>query len=105
MRKYRNIPVEEDGIRFDSKKERNRYLELKILKQHGIIANLELQPSFQLTAHGFPICKYRADFSYQEKGKLVVEDVKSKATITPVYRLKKKLMKAEHGIEIREVGV
>ena len=48
--------------------------------------------------------KYVADFVYQEKGQLVVEDVKSKMTRNlPVYRLKKHLMKSVHGLEIREI--
>jgi hypothetical protein len=34
---------------------------------------------------------------------LVVEDVKSKPTVTRLYRVKKKLMRALHGIEIQEV--
>jgi hypothetical protein len=36
-------------------------------------------------------------------GRRVVEDCKSKPTMTPVYRLKKKLVAALHGIEIHEV--
>jgi hypothetical protein len=32
---------------------------------------------------------YIADFSYVENNNLIVEDVKSKATITPLYKLKK----------------
>jgi len=34
---------------------------------------------------------------------VVVEDVKSKATKTAVYQLKKKLVKALYGVEIVEV--
>ena len=46
---------------------------------------------------------YRADFSYIEKGVYVVEDVKGgEATKTPVYKLKKALMRYFHGIEIKE---
>ena len=46
---------------------------------------------------------YIADFVYTENGKTVVEDVKSPATRTDVYKLKKKLMLYKFGIEIREV--
>jgi len=49
------------------------------------------------------ICRYVADFGYIENGAVVIEDVKSKITKgLPVYRLKKKLMKALYGIDIRE---
>jgi hypothetical protein len=37
-----------------------------------------------------------------EDGSVIVEDVKGGAS-TPVYRLKKKLVKAIYGVEIREV--
>ena len=47
-----------------------------------------------------PAVKYKADFRYIEKGETVVEDVKGMRT--PVYNLKRHLMKAVHGIEIRE---
>jgi hypothetical protein len=49
------------------------------------------------------ICTYTADFRYEESGEAIVEDVKSRPTMTQVYRLKKKLMKAIYDIDIKEV--
>ena len=46
---------------------------------------------------------YSPDFQYQVDGELVVEDVKGRATLTTLYRWKKRHMMAEHGIEVREV--
>lgn len=47
------------------------------------------------------ICSYRADFVYEDAhGNVVVEDVKGKAE--NLYRIKKRLMLACHGIEIIE---
>lgn len=49
---------------------------------------------------------YVGDFSWRGPAplaELVVEDVKSPATRTPVYRLKRKLVKAIHGIDVQEV--
>ena len=47
---------------------------------------------------------YVADFVYtDEKGMLVVEDTKSKATRTKDYIIKRKLLYAVHGIKIKEV--
>ena len=46
--KYRNIKTEVDGIKFDSKREAQRYQELKLLEKGGVISNLELQPKFEL---------------------------------------------------------
>lgn len=103
--KYHNTKTEVDGIRFDSKKEANRYCELKLLERQGLIANLELQPVFVLQEGKGLTIKYKADFRYLEPdGNYVVEDVKSKGTMTAVYRLKKKLLLKQYpGLDFREV--
>jgi len=88
---------------FDSKREHKRFQELQLLERAGEISQLRTQMEFSLDVCGEHICKYIADFAYTRDGKRVVEDVKSKATATPLYRLKKKLMRAIHGIEIVEV--
>lgn len=89
-----------DGIVFHSKKEATRYSELKLLHEFGKITNLELQPRWNIVIGDQKICTYVADFSYEERGEFVVED--AKGVKTPVYLLKKKLMKAVHNIDIRE---
>lgn len=94
--KYRAEKMELDGILFDSKKEAERYSELKMLERAKLITNLELQPKFLLQEkfeyNGKVIRKieYIADFKYiDEKGNTVVEDVKGLKT--DVYNIKKKL--------------
>jgi hypothetical protein len=101
MSKYRNIKTEVDGIVFDSKAEAKRYAELRLLEKANEISDLRLQPKFNCKIHGQKICTYRADFDYYVGGQWVVEDVKGFRT--PLYRLKKKLVEALYGIEIREV--
>jgi len=92
--KYNNAKVQVDGIKFDSKREASRYLELKILQQAGQIEGLELQPKFRMKVNDFLICEYRADFKYREAGTVlpVVED--SKGFRTRDYRIKAKLFRA-----------
>lgn len=46
--KYKNKKITIDGITFDSKKEAQRYSELKILERGGKISQLVLQPRFEL---------------------------------------------------------
>jgi hypothetical protein len=94
-----------DGIKFDSKKEANRYRELRLMVDAGVISDLELQPVFELVPKqdGERAVKYVADFQYRSGSETVVEDVKSPATKTPVYRIKRKLMLFVHGIRVREV--
>lgn len=96
--KYKNKKSTYDGITFDSKKEMNRYRELKLLEKGKVIKNLELQPEFLL----IPTLRYKdkktdrktvykADFKYENnKGQTVVEDVKGFKT--DVYQLKRKLL-------------
>ena len=103
--KYHNRKTEHQGIRFDSQKKANRYRDLLLLERAGEIENLELQPRYDLVVNGHKIGFYRADFRYEvvTTSTMMVEDVKSPATKTAVYRLKKKLVKALYGVEIIEV--
>lgn len=72
--KYHNIITTVDNIKFASKKESERYLNLKFLEKKGLIKDLKLQPKFS-----FPMdFAYKADFSYIDvkTNKLVIEDTK-----------------------------
>ena len=104
-RKYGNEKVEYDGRIFDSKWERDRYCELKLLEKAGRINDLKCQEKFVLIdkSRDHRETAYVADFTYQENGKLVVEDCKSKITKTAAYKIKKKLMQERYGITIKEV--
>ncbi len=102
--KYKNVKTFVDGISFDSRKESARYADLKLMQKAGEISDLTLQPKFDIVINGVKVCSYVADFSYVENGVKIVEDVKSEVTRKlPAYRLKKKLMKAVHSIEVREI--
>lgn len=101
--KYGNKKVVIDGIKFDSKREAQRYGALQLMLKAGLISNLRLQVPYQITVNGKKVCRYVADFVYSENGKEVVEDVKGMKT--PVYNLKKKLMEAVFGVVIFESGL
>lgn len=115
-----------DGISFDSKKEANRWAELKILEKAGKIEDLRRQVKFVLIPaqyedstevykrgpnKGKPKrgklleheCAYVADFVYlvTETGRTAVED--AKGFRTKDYITKRKLMLERYGIRIREV--
>jgi hypothetical protein len=55
---------------------------------------------YPLEVNGVPVATYVADFVYSEAGREVVED--AKGVLLDVYKIKRKLMLALHGIEIRE---
>ena len=101
--KYGNKKTVVDGIKFDSKWESQRYLYLKSLEKAGRLKNLKLQPKFIISINGQKICTYIADFKYDKEDKdgvweHVIED--AKGVETPEFKLKKKLMKAVHNIDI-----
>lgn len=100
MNKYKAIKTEVNGQKFDSKREAARYSDLILLELAGEISHLERQVKHPLIINSEKICTYIADFVYLEDGVCIVEDCKGMRT--PTYKLKKKLMRAIHGIEIRE---
>lgn len=104
--KYGNKRTTVDGITFASIAEASRYGELRLMLAAGAIAELQIQPRYPLMVNGEKVGVYSADFQYiGSDGQVVVEDVKGgNATKTEAYRLRKRLMKAVHGIEIEEVS-
>ena len=119
-RKYHNEPTVSHGITFDSKKEARRYEELLLMLKAGTIRRLKLQVDFTLqeaytTPEGERVhaMRYRADFAYERPTRPdaagvvywipVVEDVKSNATATDKYKIKKKLMLEKFNITVKEV--
>jgi hypothetical protein len=98
--KYKAVRTEIDGHTFPSKAEAHRYQHLKLLEKAGQITNLSLQPRYALDVNGVHIANYIADFRYWDETGRVIEDCKG--VQTPVYKLKKKLMLACHGIVIKE---
>ena len=129
MRKYKNTPVEYDGINFDSKREAKRYAELKLLERAGKISGLQRQVKFELIPAQYEAverwsdktgkrlkdekrllekeCSYIADFVYCMDGRRVVEDVKGyrdpQSAGYAKFVIKRKLMLYVHGIKIQEV--
>lgn len=106
MNKYRNKKVIVDEKKFDSKREGNRYKELKLLERAEKIKDLELQPrfllqdSFKKNGRTFRKIEYVADFKYIENGKTIVEDVKG--IQTDVFKLKHKIFeKVYPDLELR----
>lgn len=123
MSKYKSKKTIVDGIEFDSRKEANRYCELKLLQRAGKIQNLELQKAFELipaqreriinpnngeVKKGKVIERavtYVADFVYTENGRIIVEDVKGYkgGGAYAVFTVKRKLLLYRYGIRIREI--
>lgn len=101
MNKYHNTKTTIDGIKFDSKAEAKRYIELKLLQKAKKITDLQLQPKYELQpkyknnkGENIRAITYKADFSYTEGNKVIVEDVKGMET--KEFKLKKKLLEYKY---------
>lgn len=102
--KYGNVRVSLEGLKFDSKREANRYRQLKLLLHGNRIRKLRRQVRYKLFVNEQLICAYVADFVYEDyqHGEWVERVEDSKGKRTPVYLIKKNLMRAILGIEIIE---
>ena len=98
--KYNNVKVEFDGYVFDSQKECNVYIALRMRITAGEITDLKLQVPYSLNEGGAFSYTYIADYTYIENGILIVADCKGFKTVT--YKKKKKLMQKVYNITILE---
>ncbi len=105
---------------FDSQKEAARYDQLVLLLRAGKIRNLKIQPQFTLqesyiSSDGDRVMaiRYTADFSYERAAApdcngtvwwlKTVEDVKSRASKTEAYEIRRRLLQERFGITLVEV--
>lgn len=107
--KYRNVLCEADGIKFKSKLERQRYLDLRALEHAKLVSDLQVHPRFAINwpngSAGRPvkICDVELDFAYYDnvRKKRIFEDTKGRDN--PMSQLKRKLVQAAHAIEVELV--
>lgn len=123
--KYGNKKVEYDGLKFDSKKEKDRYIFLKSQEMLGNIQDLQLQVKYEL----IPAIKeeyvehlktkdkvktrtvqlaitYTCDFQYYKDGVIVTEDVKASpktASLDKTFLIKEKLFRWKFNRPIKRV--
>lgn len=96
-----------DGIWFASSAEADRYEQLKIMQEDGLIDTLRCQVRFPVTLNNRHMFNYVADFEYRVLDELgreqrsVIEDVKG--MVMPIYKLKRKMVEAQHEVTIHEI--
>jgi len=91
--KFNAVRVETDGIKFPSKKEAKRYLQLKRLKESGEIIFFLRQAPFHLSGG----VKYVCDFLiFWADGNVTIGDVKGMKI--SIYIAKKKMVEATYPI-------
>lgn len=121
--KYGNTKKVVDGITFDSKREADAYIYLKVLQEKGSISDLQIHPKWELqpkmTEQYIEHLKtkdkvkertiqqpitYTADFSFIRNGEFVCIDIKiSKYLLPKEFVLKKKMMRYVHNIIVTEI--
>lgn len=97
------------GKKFDSLAESRRFAELSRLQRLGVITDLRRQVPFELIPAQYDedgkllerAVTYKADFTYERDGALVVEDVKG--VRTKDFVIKRKLMLYIHKIKLVEI--
>ena len=99
-----------EGITFDSKKEADRWQELRLMQRAGEISDLKRQVPFSLFGRDSPILTptgrkmlYLADFTYIDHrlgDVFVVED--AKGWETEVFKIKRAILAAQ-GVEVTTV--
>ena len=108
-----NIKTDSHGTlkeTFDSQKEYTRCIELRLLERAGKISGLKLQVPLVIQESFVDAAGkkqkavvYRADFMYEEGGRVIVEDVKGvdkrtgKPVCTEAFKLKWKFLKKKYG--------
>jgi len=96
--KFNSVKTSIDDIKFSSKKEAKRYVELKHLKEIGDVLFFLRQVRFDLPAG----IKYVCDFLvFWASGDVTVEDVKGLKL--PMYVLKKKQIETLYPFKITEI--
>ena len=106
--KHNNQKVDYDGITFDSGKEKDYYVRLKLLERMGEVKYIEVHKRYDFYINDIYIGFYKLDFKVEYTDGVTEHiDVKGidkktgkKVTSTSTFMLKKKLMKAIHGIDV-----
>lgn len=108
--KFGAVKTEVDGIKFDSKHEANRWLQLRLLERAGAIRDLKRQVRIDLIGQQKPLktrsgraMRLTVDFTYQDSRlnwATVYED--AKGAVTRDYEVRKAVAEAM-GLTITEV--
>jgi len=101
MNKYKNVWTKcNQGHNHQSKKEADYCNYLNILEKTNKIISYTIQVKFTLSCTGIFICKHVVDFCVykKENNKKIFEvhEVKSKATMTSAWKIKKKLFEINY---------
>lgn len=102
--KYGNTKCEYKGIKFDSKRECDYYIELERRELAGEVTGIELQRPFALLGtNGMLMATYKADFCFWDNVADRFRCVDVKGVETKDFKIKKKMMLGLLGITVEVV--
>ena len=115
--KFNAVRTVTENAAYDSKHEASRIESLFVLEQAGVICNLRVHPIYDLVVGGVHIAKYEADANFLVKKEFVLHTLDGPLTLmpgefctvdakgckTPAYKMKRRLMKGIHQIEVLEI--
>lgn len=103
--KFGAVPTETaDGQKFKSILEADFYTRMWVLQKAGEVTLIEREIRYELIVNGVFIAAYLLDFRITyATGVVDFIDCKSQPTKTPLYMMKKQLMKALFDIDIKEI--
>lgn len=103
--KFKAVPmVDHKGEKFRSHLEGKYNERVTLLMRVGDVTKVEREIPYQLVVNGVLVATYVLDFrvTYPD-GRVEHVDCKSSATVTALFKIKKALMLAVHGIDVIEV--
>lgn len=103
VNKYGAKPIVIDGHRFASKREGQFYSALKLREKAGEVYEVQMQTPYLLIVYGQLVCTYKADFVFYDAVEKRNRVVDVKGVQTKDFIIKRKLMRACHGIEVEIV--
>ena len=112
--KYNAVKCSHDGYTFDSIKEGDEYLKLRLRLNGGDIKGLQIHPKYPIVIKDKKICNVILDFEYYDciEKKTYYIDVKAwdkkkktkkKWRVTTESKLKKKMLEADKGIVVNYI--
>ena len=107
LNKYKAVKSSYKGLTYDSKREVSKAMELDHLVRSKKIKSWSKQEKIELFGeNGNKICTYKIDFTIEHNdGTKEYLEVKSKATATPVWRIKWKLLEDKYKDEIKNGSI
>lgn len=96
--KYKAVRQTYQGYSYHSKKEAQKAFELDLLVRAGEIKGWDRQVKFSLDVKGEHVTNYFADFVVEHTdGTKEVVEIKSPITVTPIFKLKWRLLEILFG--------